>query len=50
MRGKVTKSKFLRPNVSIVYKAGRANNQFTIPVPKDTSSAWVSLNPASRKI
>ena len=39
--GKVVSSKFLRPNVSIVFTAGSANTKFTAPNPKLARNAWV---------
>lgn len=34
-KGNVTSSKFLRPNLSIVKKAGTANAKLIIPTPMD---------------
>ena len=42
--GKVVRSKFLRPNVSIVYTAGRANNQLIRPKPKEADKALIGSN------
>lgn len=50
MSGKPNKSKFLRPKVSIVYTAGIAKSQLTIPVPIDTRRALGWVNPALTKI
>ena len=45
--GKVNKSRFRRPNVSMVRKAGSAKTLFNIPVPIDARRAEDSLYPES---
>lgn len=48
--GNVKISSGLRPNLSIVKKAGNAKTQFRIPVPMDASNAELRLYPPSIKI
>lgn len=50
IRGKDTRSKFLRPKVSIVQIAGPANTKLTAPKPNEARSADVWLNPPWTKI
>jgi hypothetical protein len=41
MRGNVISRRFLRPNVSMVYTAGRAMTKFRAPKPQEASRAWI---------
>ena len=47
MRGNVRRSRFLRPNVSMVYTAGSAITKFRAPKPHDASRAWIWVKLAS---
>jgi hypothetical protein len=42
MRGNVTSKRLRRPNVSIVYTAGRAMTKLRAPKPQEARSAWIS--------
>ena len=42
MRGKVTSRRLRRPNVSMVYTAGRAITKLRAPKPQEARSAWIS--------
>ena len=42
MRGNVTSKRLRRPNVSMVYTAGRAMTKLRAPKPQDAKSAWIS--------
>ena len=46
--GNVVKSRFRRPNVSIVFTAGSANKKLTAPNPKLARNAYVLLKPACK--
>jgi hypothetical protein len=50
MNGNVVRSRLRRPNVSIVYTAGIAKSQLTIPVPRETRRALDLEKLASMKI
>lgn len=50
IRGKDTRSKFLRPKVSIVQIAGPANTKLTAPKPNEARSADVWLKPPWTKM
>ena len=49
-KGKVKSSKFRRPHLSIVNRAGMAKTQFRIPVPMDASRAELVEYPESMKM
>jgi hypothetical protein len=49
-KGKVKRSKFRRPHLSIVKRAGMAKRKLRMPVPMDTSSAVLRSKPLSRKM
>jgi hypothetical protein len=42
MRGNVTSKRLRRPNVSMVYTAGRAMTKLRAPKPQEARSAWIS--------
>ena len=48
--GKVVRSRFRRPKVSIVYTAGIANSQFIKPKPREAAKAEMGEKCASRNI